>query len=148
MKTYSSWLFIISFLIFALTVVSFNHLGYAQMQRDENMSKEVEKINPATPVKDATKKVLDNTVHKILPIEIPTQSKLVEDEKSCYRACNASKDENLKAATDQFARGHAWSEYRSCKEDCPKKAAAISNEALGDGFSKDRYPAGSAIPNR
>ena len=142
------WLFLISFLIFALTVLSFETKLHSQLKRTEEGAKELEQYNPGTAVKEGTKKVLDNTVHQVLPFEIPTDSKLTKEEQLCYSNCKSRRDEALKASKDKGERGGAWTDYRSCVDQCPEKAASRTDGNRGVFDEAGRVPAGSTIPSR
>ena len=147
MKSKSSavWLGLVCVTLFVLTLVLVRHSAFSQT-RDEETAKEVEKINPLKPAADATKTVIDNTVNKILPIDIPTDSKLVQDEKACYDSCAQQKARSLKNSVNDVDRGHAWTAYRQCKSDCPEKVANKNRSTERDPFTKEeRYPAGSTM---
>ncbi|MBI4040526.1 MAG: hypothetical protein HY390_01530 [Deltaproteobacteria bacterium] len=143
------WFLILTVALFSLTLLSTLKSGHAQMKRDETTAKEVDKINPVKPVKDATKKILDKTVHQVLPFEIPTDSKITKEEEACYRSCAQERDLNLKNSRDEVERGRAWALYRTCKDGCPEKAAAQTPTSERGVFGKEeRTPAGSTIPSR
>ena len=145
MKSYSIWLVSVCTLVFALSI--FSYKADSQMKRDEETAKEVDKINPMKPAGEATKAVIDNTVNKVLPVEIPTDSKLVQDEKACYETCKQEKDKMLKSASTEVDKGRTWAQYHRCKSDCPEKVANKNREVERGVFNEERYPAGSAIGN-
>lgn len=145
MKSSFIWIGLICFVILTLAFMGWYHTASAQT-RDEETAKEVEKINPLTPAAQATKAVIDNTVNQVSPIKVPTESKLVQDEKSCYDSCTQQRDSLLKASANVMERGQAWSNYNKCKKLCPEKVANKNRGTSSDPFSKeDRYPAGSTM---
>ena len=140
MKAYAVWLFFISLVICVLTLVSVAKDAHSQVKRDEETAKEVDKINPIKPVGEA----IDKTVNKVSPIKVPTESKLVQDERACYQSCAQEKDALLKRSRSEVDRGQAWASYHKCKSSCPEKAAS-QNRDMERGTFQDRYPAGSTI---
>ncbi len=144
MKSYTLWLFFISLMICALTLVSAEKDARPQGTRDEETAKEVDKINPIKPVGE----VIDQTINKVSPIKVPTESKLVQDERACYQGCANERDQLLRRSRSEVDRGQAWSSYHKCKSSCPEKAASQNRDVERGAFSKDRYPAGSAIKDR
>ena len=107
----------------------------------DNLAKEVDKINPIKPVGRA----IDQTVNKVSPIQIPTESKLVQDERACYQHCAQERDGLLRNSRSEVDRGQAWASYHKCQSSCPEKAANQNKDMERGAFSKDRNPAGSAI---
>lgn len=141
MKSYAGWLFFISFVICALTWVSVAKDAHSQVKRDEETAKEVDKINPIKPVGEA----IDKTINKVSPIKIPTESKLVQDERACYQSCASERDQLLRRSRSEVDRGHAWASYHKCKSLCPEQAASQNKGMERGSFSRDRYPTGSTI---
>lgn len=109
--------------------------------RDEETANEMEKLNPLKPAAD----VIDNTVNKVLPFDIPTKSKIKEDEKICFEGCRHERDYLLKKSSSEVDRGHSWAMYNKCRSDCPEKIANENSTLNPDAFHQERYPAGSAI---
>ena len=144
MKSYALWLFFISLMICALTLVSVANNSHSQVTRDEETAKEVDKINPIKPVGEA----IDQTINKVSPIKVPTQSKLVQDERACYQSCAQERDAWLRKSRSEVDRGQAWASYHKCKSSCPEKAASQNKDMERGAFSRDRYPTGSAIDHR
>lgn len=118
----------------------FMTLGYGQT-RDEETAKEMEKLNPLKPAAD----VIDQTVNKVLPFEIPTESKLKQDEKICFESCKHERDYLLKKSSSEIDRGHSWAMFNKCRAECPEKVANENKSVNQDAFNQDRYPAGSTI---
>lgn len=110
----------------------------AQFERDEGSAEEVQKVNPLTPAAEATGTVLDNTVNKVLPFDVSTESQLVKNEKDCYHSCGVQRDQLLKKSANSMDRGFAWKQYKECKKQCPQEAAKKNEE-------QTRAPAGSVI---
>ena len=131
------WLLIVSIFVFAVALLV-GKGGLAQLKRDEETAKEAKKVNPLTPVAKVTGTILDNTVNKVLPFELSTESQYVKHETECYESCERTKKEGLEKATTDFDRGRLWSDYQKCKEACPRQAAQKTE-------SETRAPAGSAI---
>ena len=142
MKSYALWLFFISLMICALTLVSATKNAHSQVTRDEETAKEVDKINPIKPVGE----VIDQTINQVSPIKVPTESKLVQDERACYQSCTQERDGLLRKSRSEVDRGQAWASYHKCKSSCPEKAAS-QNKDMEPG-ARDRYPTGSAIDRR
>lgn len=136
----SRWLFVIMSLVLGL--VLFSALNGFSQTRDKETAKEVETYNPWK----VPKAVIDNTVNQVSPIEIPTETKIRQDEDRCFKTCEKEKDELLKNSYTELDRGYSWATYQKCVKECPEKVANQNKAMQGGTFDEElRYPAGSAI---
>ena len=131
------WLVAVSLSVFVMMLIA-EKVGLSQLKRDEETAKEAQKINPLSPAAKVTGAVLDNTVNRVLPFDLSTESQYVKYEAECYQGCERNKDAALQKAASDFDRGRIWTEFNKCKENCPKEAAQRTE-------TKTRAPAGSAL---
>lgn len=132
------WLLIVCFLIFNLILLGY-HKAYSQ--RNEEVAKEMEPYNPW----QAPKAVIDNTINKVLPFDVPTDTKIKQDEELCFKECAQERDVLLQYSKTEVDKGYAWADYQKCVQECPEKVANQNKTFQGDSFNQEKqYPPGSA----
>jgi hypothetical protein len=137
-KHHTQWLLAVGVIVLSL-VISVDKVGFSDLKRDEGTAAAETSVNPLRPMIRISGEVIDNTVNKVLPFDVSTESQLVRHEKDCYRGCERVRDEGLKKYSNPADRGSAWKLYYECKEECPIEAA---NKAEAE---QRRVPAGSAL---